>query len=182
MEFLDIDHGHQVVGANSRILQRACSFINSLVADVLAAMSENMFVLEASFHAAQEGLPLAVINQSCLQFADSTKFAFRFGQVGSKRDRIVLDASRDACLEIEFLTIFWQMRRPEFLESSCTWGASSRHHHQGPWLFDPLRLLQWLSFCPMEMCSRGTRFPLPAGPPNTRNTVSLYVLPNVRPA
>jgi len=60
-EFLDINHGYQVVGADSWILQSTCFSINTLVAGVLQAIGEKMFALETDFHAAQEVLPLAVI-------------------------------------------------------------------------------------------------------------------------
>jgi len=46
-EFLDINHGHQVVGADSWILQCLCCSTDSLVAGVLPAMGEKMFALEA---------------------------------------------------------------------------------------------------------------------------------------
>ena len=60
-EFLDRNHGHQAVGADSWILQSTCCSINILVAGVLQAMGEEMFALEADFHATQEVLPLKVI-------------------------------------------------------------------------------------------------------------------------
>jgi len=60
-EFLDMNHGHQVVGANSWILQSTCCSINILVAGVLQAMGQEMFALEGDFHATQEVLPLEAI-------------------------------------------------------------------------------------------------------------------------
>jgi len=60
-ELLYINHGHQVVGADSWILQSRCCSINILVAGVFPAMGEKILTLEADFHAAQEILPLAVI-------------------------------------------------------------------------------------------------------------------------
>jgi len=60
-EFLGINHGHQIVGADSWIHQSLCCSINTLVASVLQAMGEKMLALEADFHANQEVLPLKVI-------------------------------------------------------------------------------------------------------------------------
>jgi len=59
-EFLNIDHGHRVVGADSWILQSTCCSINILVAGFLQAMGEEMLALDADLHAAQEVLPLGV--------------------------------------------------------------------------------------------------------------------------
>jgi len=56
-EFLDLNNGHQVVGANSWIHQSTCCSINTLVACFLEAIGEKMFALESDFHAT----PLEVI-------------------------------------------------------------------------------------------------------------------------
>jgi len=45
-KFLDINHGHQVVSADSWILQSTCCSINILVAGVLQAVGEEMFALK----------------------------------------------------------------------------------------------------------------------------------------
>ena len=60
-EFLDINHGHQVVGADSWILQSRFCSINTPVVCVLPDMGEKIFALEADLHAAQEVLPLVVV-------------------------------------------------------------------------------------------------------------------------
>ena len=86
-EFLDINHGHQVVGADSCILQCACRSINSLVAGVFPTMGEKMLTMEADFYAAQEVLPVAVIK--CF-----TNFVFNWLIHAFVKPNLHLDSAR----------------------------------------------------------------------------------------
>ena len=131
-EFLDINHAYQVVGADSWILSCLCCSINTPVAGVLPAKGKNVFALEAGIHATREVFSMRlkktcchkVFHQSCV-FTDScfrkTKFACRFCQIRSGRDRNALpglDAHMDERLELVFVTIFWQMQCPQCFDSS----------------------------------------------------------------
>jgi len=56
-ELLDINHGIQVISADSRTLQRRCHTINIPIISALYAMCENVFVLNTDFHTTEESLP-----------------------------------------------------------------------------------------------------------------------------